>query len=144
MHNARGATSICLCQLLAAPVSGPSHLGSVCLSHPAASGEARLSVSLRMGFFDDLFTAGKDDAAKEAAFQAQQEILARRRNPAKSAAYIEDVEGRRRQRVVVQGSRAKPQRCRGQPHLEAREEPHGRQAQIPNTAVGAGAMVPQT
>ena len=62
----------------------------------AASGEARLSVSPRAGFFDDLFTVGKDDAAKEAAFQAQQEILARRRNPAKSAAYIENVEGRRR------------------------------------------------
>jgi len=62
-----------------------------------ASVPIRRAASPQLGFFDDLFGGDRaDEAAKEAAFEAQQEILRRRRNPTKNLEYIEGVEGRRR------------------------------------------------
>ena len=63
---------------------------------PMRSASPMRCASPGMGFFDNLFKESEAaKAAKEAEYRAMQEMLDRRRNPAKMAAYEAEVERRR-------------------------------------------------
>ena len=75
----------------ASPVAG-SHARGSC---------SRASCAITMGFFDGLFQESEAaKAAKEEEWRAQQEMLARRRNPEKMAEYNAEVVERRREQQM--------------------------------------------
>ena len=80
--------------------ASPRAASPVAASHARGSC-SRASCAITMGFFDGLFQESEAaKAAKEEEWRAQQEMLARRRNPEKMAEYNAEVVERRREQQM--------------------------------------------
>ena len=102
-------TASIVCGLLLSPPSPAVRLAAAAsprAASPVAGSHARGSCSrascaITMGFFDGLFQESEAaKAAKEEEWRAQQEMLARRRNPEKMAEYNAEVVERRREQQM--------------------------------------------
>jgi len=96
-----------LLTLAAAPLSA----GLVALAGPPLrprDAASRLHAPVRCGLFDMFMESDAAKAAKEEAWKAQQEMLARRRNPAAMQEYQDEVQERRRD-LMQEGADSQPE-----------------------------------
>ena len=114
-----------LLTLAAAPLS--AGLVALAGSHARGCGSplrprdaaSRLHAPVRCGLFDMFQESDAAKAAKEEAWKAQQEMLARRRNPAAMQEYQDEVQERRRG-LMEEGPDSQPQ---PEPEPEPEPEP---------------------